>query len=527
MSHGIFPKINLKTRMIGGLLMMGLLVFTVAWFGWSSTSELSQHINLITKDTLPSIIGLWKINQGHTQIHLAERTLLNPRTSQELRDFELNKIQQAWVQIEEGFQEYNASAKTPEEKQMYEKFMQNWNKWKKDHQKFLNLYDEFEKLGILKPGLVQVELLKQGKENSPEMAAAKAASAVFDRVNWQAENQKDPSFLKAQKSLSEILNINENRGSLLQKDAEKDASASQILVVLGMMFRPIAAIVLGILLSNYLMGPIEKAIYAIASFSAQVASTVEEQERITIKQAAAVQEITTTIDELSTSSQQATKTAEEADMAAKQALAVVREGTETVEQTFEGMAILEEKVSAIARSITSFQQQASLISNISSTVTELANQTNLLALNATVEAVRAGEQGKGFAVVATEIRRLADESKRSAAKINTSIGDIKTAINLTVKATNEGTTTVNEGVKIAQKTTEAFTNVAESINQLVLNNRQIALSSYQQTMAIDQLVQAMNTINTSARETTTGIMQTKAGTQKLNEAARSLKALGA
>lgn len=36
----------------------------------------------------------------------------------------------------------------------------------------------------------------------------------------------------------------------------------------------------------------------------------------------------------------------------------------------------------------------------------------------------------------------------------------------------------------------------------------------------------MNALNAGARETSTGIMQTRAGIQKLNEAARSLKALG-
>jgi methyl-accepting chemotaxis protein WspA len=73
-------NLNLQTRLIGAFLMMGLLVFLVAWVGWSSTSNLSQHIETIGKDNLPSIEALLKINEGQTQIESAERALINPHS---------------------------------------------------------------------------------------------------------------------------------------------------------------------------------------------------------------------------------------------------------------------------------------------------------------------------------------------------------------------------------------------------------------------------------------------------------------
>lgn len=263
----------------------------------------------------------------------------------------------------------------------------------------------------------------------------------------------------------------------------------------------------------------------IASSTAEIAASIEQQERIASHQAASINETTTTIDELGASSRQSAEQAEAAASGAKQALDLAEGGAQAVDRTLQGMDLLRQKVGAIADQILRLSEQTSQIGSISGLVSDLANQTNMLALNAAVEAVRAGEHGKGFAVVSGEIRKLADQSKKSAEKINALVNDIQNAINSTVMVTDEGTKTVEENVFIANRTAEAFAGVTDAMNNVVINSQQISLNVQQQAIAIGQVVGAMNGLNTAAKETASGIGQIKVGTQRLNDAANELTVL--
>jgi methyl-accepting chemotaxis protein len=262
---------------------------------------------------------------------------------------------------------------------------------------------------------------------------------------------------------------------------------------------------------------------AIASSSAQIAVTIEQQERIASQQLYAVDRTATTMDELGESSKACASQAEAAAFGAAHALKLTAGGSQAVDNTLKEMATLTENVAAIQKKILRLSEQTDRIGNISSVVSDLANQTNMLALNAAVEAVRAGESGKGFAVVATEIRKLADRSKESASNINALVADIQKAISSTKTVTDDGTKTVENGVKIARKTADAFAGVAEAIDRIVVNSKQISVTAKNQAIAIQDVVEVVNSLNLAAQETASGISQVKLGISQLNHAAQDLK----
>jgi methyl-accepting chemotaxis protein len=321
--------------------------------------------------------------------------------------------------------------------------------------------------------------------------------------------------------------IEKETAILAERRASRQASLNFLvgIVIVGALISAVGSLILGYLISVAISKQVKDAASLVGSSSAEIAATLEQQDRTTSQQATSVNETTTTVEELGASSRQSAEQADASAAGAKEALAITENGLRSVEQTTTGLNNLKESVRGIAEQIMRLSEQTGQISGVTAVVADIANQTNMLALNAAVEAARAGEQGKGFAVVASEIRKLADESKKSAERIYQLVSDVQAAMNSTVMVTDEGTKTANSSIQLAQGTAEAFNSVAEAVNSVFLNNQQIALSSKQQAVAVQQIVSAMNAINLGAKETSAGIAQVKTATNQVNAAAKNLVAL--
>ncbi|EKD11732.1 methyl-accepting chemotaxis protein [Limnospira platensis] len=271
----------------------------------------------------------------------------------------------------------------------------------------------------------------------------------------------------------------------------------------------ITSIILGSWIITTIVQKITQEANNIALAATEIATTIEEQERVAVQQAASVNETTTSMDELGASSRQCAEQASAASSGARQVLALA--GSNRQEDTYDGSPSLREKMSQVQAQILRLSENLSQIYNITNLVSDLANQTNMLALNASVEAVRAGEHGKGFGVVASEIRKLADQSRKSAEKIGSLITEIQNSTNSTVIVTEEGTKAVEK--------------IIASINDVAVNIQQISLNTKQQAMAVEQVIDAMNSLNTAAQETANGLAQSRSGTEQLNNTAIGLKNL--
>lgn len=523
----MFRNLSLQSRLIAAFLVMGFLVLTVALVGWLGVNELSQHIQTLGNNSLPSVIGLWKINEGQTQIESSERFLMVPNLTEETRQENLTRINAAWQQINSGFEQYSATSQTEKEKQLYQQFLQDWQAWQQEHERYMALEAEFDRQGIRNPWARQLQL----GDGSPNLAANQAVERSLSLYAQLAQLQAQEAniFQRATNSLLEVINENEAVARRTQVLANGAIERTSFWQFFGLIVGPLAAIALGVSLSLAIAKPLDRALRAIinqiVSSSTEIAAAVRQQESIAAQQASFVNQTATAIDELGATSRLATEQAEAAAKSADRALQQAEQGNQVVNSTLGTMNALNLKITTLGEQIARLNEQTSLIGTISSVVGELANQTNMLALNAAVEAVRAGAAGKGFGVVANEIRRLADQSKRSAQNITDLVSQIQMAVNSTVKIRDEATQTIGSTKQQVESMTAAFGVVTEAIEQVAFSSQQISQSSQQQAIAMQQAIEAMNHINTGARQTAVGLSQTQVGTQQLNEAALRLRNL--
>ena len=514
-------KIPLEVKISGSFFA---LVFGIVLLGFYGVSRLNRQIETLGYTVIPSIRGLNKINEGQTQLQSAERLLINPLLTEEERSKELNRIEKAWSQIKQGFEEYEKTEQTEAEKNSYEQFLIDWEQWRQSHQDYLALEAKYHQLGITNPWNSLLLLKDQKNVDRAELEKIEAALKLrleLDKIDQ--ENRK--RYYLAEQSLVPVLEINNKLGELTKQEAINDVKTISFLMIVAIIVCPTLALILGKFLSRGIINPILNSINQIANSSSQIATTIEEQERITAQQAAAVNETTTTIDELGSSSRQS---AEKAKLAANNAIEVAdisEENKKLVQRTLAGISALQSTVEQISNKMTGLDEQMNQISIVTNLVTDLANQTNMLALNASIEAVRAGEYGKGFAVVAGEIRKLADQSKNSATQINHLITETQKSLQTTVSVTASGKQNAIEGIELSQQTAMALERLFNGINHVMMINQEIALTSQQQATAVEQLVTAMNQINQGTQQSVLGIRETRGSVQQINQVAVNLQNL--
>jgi len=132
------------------------------------------------------------------------------------------------------------------------------------------------------------------------------------------------------------------------------------------------------------------------STSREFASTSSNVADGATRQAAALEEISATVDGIRSRAESTARHAADSEATMRETAEAARHGGESMQATVSVIDQIDKEIG---------------------TVDEIARQTNLLALNAAIEAARAGQEGKGFAVVAGEVRRLAERSQATAARI--------------------------------------------------------------------------------------------------------------
>ena len=256
----------------------------------------------------------------------------------------------------------------------------------------------------------------------------------------------------------------------------------------------------------------------ISTSSGQVAEASHRQADSTSSMAAAIEELTVSINHIS-------ELARDTERYSSSAAQLAQGGEARVAEAAREMALISEQTSAAAGMIRSLESRANEISKITEVIKEIAAQTNLLALNAAIEAARAGEQGRGFAVVADEVRKLAERTSAATEEISEMTGAIQGDTGSAVATMDRALPQVERGVELAHQAEQSLREIREGANTTLERIRDVALATQEQSAASTAIAQQVESIAQMVEETSASTEATAASANELDLIAKELGGL--
>lgn len=200
--------------------------------------------------------------------------------------------------------------------------------------------------------------------------------------------------------------------------------------------------------------------------------------------AAAIEELTVSINILSGNASDANATTAQSGQSA-------REGGDVIMQATKQIHRVADTVSKASEALQGLGAKSKQISQIVDVIRDVADQTNLLALNAAIEAARAGEQGRGFAVVADEVRKLAERTGQSTQQIAKVIEEVLHETSTAMHEMEEGVTRVTEGSQMAERAGESIRGIVQGTDQVMTMVTDISSAIHEQTTAAQDIAKSV------------------------------------
>ena len=212
-----FNNMRVKTKLLVLTIVTVVGISLVGFTGNNGINSCSSALTEVSEVRLPSVLGLQVVSEGQTAIKANNFLVLmfeNNYSAQ--NDFKeiLKANQKIWDRIQTGWKLYEPLPQTKEEAKLWEQFVQEWDVWKKDSQKIIDITT---KLSTNNSEVIQQEL--------------------FQEYFKEIENFRK-SFFQAESTLTKIVDLNVNiaHESRVESDETVTFSKSSMIIVLLVTF---------------------------------------------------------------------------------------------------------------------------------------------------------------------------------------------------------------------------------------------------------------------------------------------------
>lgn len=227
--------------------------------------------------------------------------------------------------------------------------------------------------------------------------------------------------------------------------------------------------------------------FELAANAKEVSKSAAYQSSATTSSAAAITEISHSIDDISSRIAGARDAATKACEYSKQGGVALGEATSEVSDVARLAQETEKRISQL-------HGLMSKVTAMSQVISDIAGQTNLLALNAAIEAARAGEYGRGFAVVADEVRALAVRSQGSASEISSNITHVQESMQQVLASMAKVVEKTNKSLQGVSSADESLTAILTTTDDVFGLIDEIAVAAEQQSIAAREISKHIETV---------------------------------
>ena len=539
---------SIKSRLITLICFALFSVCGVGAVGLWAAAQIGAALHDAVDVSMPSILGLEIIDQAQTDL---------VRTSLEAAIWEndyspgaktnfagtLARKADAWKRIEKGWQIYEPLPRNEEEDALWKAFVVDWNNWK---QLDLKVTAEIQKLAA---GVGEA-----------------AQKEIFKRF-YEAYEMQRASYTKSEASLGNLVDLNVEIARVSKISAEAKERQAHLISISAMLVAMLVMIVVGVWIYRAVIGPLaamQQAMQAIGASSdfrlrvevnsddevgqtakvfnglieqmqtslknitqrmgevreevAQLSGAAHEVAAATAHQASAASSMAAAVEQVTVSINHVSDSAADALRISKTAEGRSDEGGKAIARSVQGMVDISSTVDRAADTIQELGRQSEQISAVVQVIKEVADQTNLLALNAAIEAARAGEQGRGFAVVADEVRKLAERTSQSTSDISRMISDIQQSSQAAVEGMQHVVAQVNQERNLTESAGEQISGIGRDTQQVAAAISDIAEALREQSSASNDIALHVESVAQMTEEN-------NAATERTAESARRVDQL--